>query len=71
MTVEKNIYRMLPDPAGIEPPTSWSPVGRASEWATEAGEILVYVYFGSIVNNRNKAVFGLMSDYKRSQNWSL
>ena len=29
--------RMLPDPAGIEPETSWSPVGPASDWATEAG----------------------------------
>ena len=28
---------MLPDPAGIEPATSWSPVGHASNWATEAG----------------------------------
>ena len=24
--------RMLPDPAGVEPATSWSPVGRASNW---------------------------------------
>ena len=28
--------RMLPDPAGIEPATSWSPDGRASDWATKA-----------------------------------
>ena len=29
---------MLPTSAGVEPATSWSPVGRASNWATEAGE---------------------------------
>ena len=29
--------RIFPDPAGIEPATSWSPVGRASDWANEAG----------------------------------
>ena len=29
--------RMLPTSAGVEPATSWSPVGRASNWATEAG----------------------------------
>ena len=29
--------RMLPDPAGFEPATSWSPVERAFDWATEAG----------------------------------
>ena len=29
--------RMLPTPAGVEPATSWSPVGRASNQATEAG----------------------------------
>ena len=28
--------KMLPDMAGIEPATSWSPVGRAPDWATEA-----------------------------------
>ena len=28
---------MLPTSAGVEPATSWSPVGRASNWATEAG----------------------------------
>ena len=32
-----NLYkRMLLCPAGIEPATSWSPVGRTSDWATEA-----------------------------------
>ena len=29
---------MLPTSTGIEPATSWSPVGRASNWATEAGQ---------------------------------
>ena len=29
--------RMLPTSAGVKPATSWSPVGRASNWATEAG----------------------------------
>ena len=34
-----NLYeRMLLDPAGIELATSWSPVGPASDWATEAGQ---------------------------------
>ena len=28
---------MSPDPAGIEPATSWSPVGHSSNWSTEAG----------------------------------
>ena len=27
---------------GVEPATSWSPVGRASNWATEAGNLLEY-----------------------------
>ena len=34
------------DPAGVEPGTSWSQVGRASNWATENGfsaKILVYM----------------------------
>ena len=31
--------RMVPDPARIEPASSWSPVERASDWATEAGYI--------------------------------
>ena len=34
---------MLPISAGVEPATSWSPVGRASNWATEAGYIQVYI----------------------------
>ena len=29
--------RILPTSAEIEPATSWSPVGRASNWATETG----------------------------------
>ena len=29
--------RMLPTSAGVEPETSWSPVGRASNCSTEAG----------------------------------
>ena len=29
--------RMVPDPVGIQPSNSWSPVGRASDWAIEAG----------------------------------
>ena len=42
--------RMLPTSAGVEPATSWSPVGRASNWATEAGyEILGHLlYLGMI-----------------------
>ena len=31
---------MLPDQAGIEPATLWSSVGRASNWATKAGNNL-------------------------------
>ena len=31
---------MLPTSAGVKPTTSWSPVGRASNWATEAGSSL-------------------------------
>ena len=33
--------RMLPTSAGVEPATSWSPVGRASNCATEAGDASV------------------------------
>ena len=29
--------RMLPTLAGVEPATSWSPVGRTFNWATEVG----------------------------------
>ena len=29
--------KMLPTSAGVEPATFWSPVGRTSNWATEAG----------------------------------
>ena len=29
----------MPAPAGIEPATVWSPVGHASNWATESGYI--------------------------------
>ena len=41
MTVEKYFMIKSPrknvaDPAGVEPATSWSPVGRASNWATKA-----------------------------------
>ena len=39
---------MLPTLRGVEPTTSWSPVGRASNWATEAlnsGCINTYVHF--------------------------
>ena len=28
---------MLPDPAGIKPSTSWSPVRGTSDWSTKAG----------------------------------
>ena len=31
--------RNLPTSAGVEPATSWSPFGRASNWATEAGQL--------------------------------
>ena len=32
MTVEINLYeRMLPTSAGVEPATSWSPVGHSTE----------------------------------------
>ena len=34
---------MLPDPAGIEPVTSWSPVKCALDWATEAGTTIKIV----------------------------
>ena len=29
--------KTVADPVGIEPATSWSPVGRASNWAIKAG----------------------------------
>ena len=38
---------MLPTSAGVEPATSWSPVGRASNWAIKAGFTLwVYLFIG-------------------------
>ena len=41
--------RMLPTSAGVEPATSWSPVGRASNWATEAGPIKDYLYLQNVL----------------------
>ena len=40
-----NPYERMPvsDQVGVEPATSWSPVGRASNWATESGHILIFV----------------------------
>ena len=45
---------MLQDPAGIQPEASWSPVGRASNWATEASEwaLLSLILETSNVANR-------------------
>ena len=44
MTVEKKVYVQSPlkndaDPTGIETATYGSPVGRASDWATEDGQL--------------------------------
>ena len=41
------LKRMLPDLAGIEPATSWSPAGLASNWAMEASAFSMekYLYF--------------------------
>ena len=33
----KSPWKNVADLAGVKPQTSWSPVGRASNWATEAG----------------------------------
>ena len=38
---------LLPCSAGVEPATSWSPVGRASNWATETGYFFHYTLWGS------------------------
>ena len=38
--------RMLPTSAGVEPATSWSPVGRASNCATEAGMVTMVYLLG-------------------------
>ena len=35
---KKNWNDQSSDPAGIDPAISWSPVGRASDWAIEASE---------------------------------
>ena len=44
LKIFQDLYkRMLPDLAGIEPSTSWSPVGCASDWVTEAES--VYMMF--------------------------
>ena len=33
----KSLRKNVAEPAGVEPATSWSPVGLASNWGTEAG----------------------------------
>ena len=47
--------RMLPTSAGVEPATSWSPVGRASNWATEAGADVFssYRYILKLIQNES------------------
>ena len=45
--------RMLPTLAGVEPATSWSPVGRASNSATEAGTITSATTTTTTYNNNN------------------
>ena len=42
---------MLPDPAGIEPAISSSPVGHASDWATEAADIFRSEQFNMITTS--------------------
>ena len=40
----KSPRKNVADPAGFEPATSWSPVRRASNWATEAGKsIMIFI----------------------------
>ena len=34
---------MLPTSVGVEPVTSWSPIGRVSNWATEDGSICILI----------------------------
>ena len=44
---------MLSTSSGVEPSTSWSPVSRASNWATYASleNIIKYCAFGKILQN--------------------
>ena len=41
----KSPRKNFADPVGVEPAASWSPVGRASNWATEAGGPKLYNSF--------------------------
>ena len=45
MTVENISRKNVAEPVGVEPATSWSPVGRASNWATEAGLLALYILY--------------------------
>ena len=51
--------KMLPDPAGIKPATSWSPVGRASTWATEVALIQIQlIVCGTPCENMSASICG-------------
>ena len=43
--------RMLLTLVGVEPATSWSPVGHASNWATKAGRLSVEARYPSYFEN--------------------
>ena len=60
--------RMLPTSVGIEPATSWSPVGRASNWATEASPCLFDYRKLTIKWNNSKSPFRtIFSAYTQRQ----
>ena len=70
---------MLPNPVGVELATSWSPVGRASNWATEAGACLCTVSIDSnvmirltpVLLNPDMPTFPNCEDPDQSEvNWS-
>ena len=62
MTVE-NISRMLPTSAGVEPGTSWSPVGRASNCAIEAGISVSHITFQKLENGHTDEYSKDNTDY--------
>ena len=66
--------RILPTSAGVEPATSWSPVGRASNCATEAGGpfsdikyvIIIATPMFVVINFKLQCRFYLLTQFNQS-----
>ena len=65
MTIESISWSIsikeLPDPKGIEPATSWSPVKHTSNWATDAG----YFYITLLLGTKQKCKEGASNAYSQ------